>query len=249
MKKEKMDYLKIAKYLLKLEKRAYKLIKNKNINVQDKNTNDIVTNYDLAIEKFLIHELNNNYPDVKILSEEFNAKENINTTYFTIDPIDGTKNFANGNENWGIQIALIEDSEPVACAIFMPFFGSYIAGKGCGAYKNGKRMFTVSRELKYTLAEVNHFNLDSLNKNARTTFINSILEVRDCGASCKIYVSLAEGSLGLKLDYGKCNLWDIMPGILLSNEAGCITKKYRNWLVTATSEENLNQVIDILKIK
>ena len=170
-----MDYLKIAKYLLKLEKRAYKLFKNTNINVQDKNTNDIVTNYDLAIEKFLIHELNNNYPDVKILSEEFNAKENINTTYFSIDPIVGTKNFANGNENWGIQIALIEDSEPVACAIFMPFFGSYIAGKGCGAYKNGKRMFTVSRKLKYTLAEVNHFNLDSLNKNAKTTFINSIL--------------------------------------------------------------------------
>ncbi len=247
MKIESKNYLKIAKFLLKIEKQAYRKIKGLKFDINDKSSNDIVTSCDLYVEKFLLNKIHSVYPNTKIVSEESFSSVKAEGTFFTIDPIDGTKNFANGNENWGIQIAYIENDIPIASAIFMPYFGGFYAAKDCGAFKNGKRFFTTARELKYSLAEINYINLSLLNKKQYRNITQSVLDIRDCGASCKIYTSLAQGQLGVKLDIGHCNPWDVLPGIILTNEAKCETKQFDDFTITATSKENLDEIIGKLK--
>ena len=49
------------------------LISQKTFEVHQKGgENDLVTNLDLEIEKYLIKEIKENYPDYQIVSEEFN---------------------------------------------------------------------------------------------------------------------------------------------------------------------------------
>lgn len=72
------------------------------------------------------------------------------------------------------------------------------------------------------------------------------MDIRRYGASCRIYTYLAESKLGARIDYGKYNVWDNYPGIPLANEVGCVTKEENNWLVTASSEENLNKIFEVI---
>ena len=88
-------YYKMVKNLKKIIHNAIKLGYKQKLIINNKGINDIVTSMDITCEKYIIAMLNKYYPNVPILSEEFNPKNKVQNTYFTIDPIDGTVNFAN----------------------------------------------------------------------------------------------------------------------------------------------------------
>jgi myo-inositol-1(or 4)-monophosphatase len=68
-------------------------------------TSDLVTEADLASEKFIRAELLRHYPTFDFWGEESN--EPPSSEYFWIvDPIDGTNNFANGLPYFAVNIAL-----------------------------------------------------------------------------------------------------------------------------------------------
>lgn len=238
--------LNLAKYLLKISKKAYKFAEKQNLVINDKKAHDLVTSYDLNIEKFLIKKLNTDYPNIKIVSEEYNKEIEATGTYFAIDPIDGTLNFSNNIPDFAVQIAYVENNETLASSIYFPNIANYIAGKDCGAYRNGKRIHTIKRELYHSLAEIVGLKKDENFSSVSSKLCEKVLDERRCGASCRIFANLAEGKLGALIAYGKVNSWDVLPGILLANEAGCVTKEENDWLVTANSEENLNKVYEII---
>lgn len=238
------NYLEIAKFLLKLEKNAYKQAKKQNIDVSDKKAHDLVTNYDFAIEKSLIAGLNKKFPNIKIVSEEFNNSVKAEGTYFIIDPVDGTINFANKSEQWGVQVAYIENDEIKASAIFMPFIGEYIAGKGFGAFKNGKRFYVEEKDMKHCLL-TSDCELDE-NIAIYKAFTDEIMGWRKSGAACLDHVYLAEGVYGIYI-FNRCKLWDWMPGQLILLEAGCVMKDYKNVHVMANNEKVLKKTLAILK--
>ena len=68
--------------------------------------NDFVTVYDKKAEDYVIKEINKKFTTIKIIGEETSFQKNIdfsiidNGYYFTIDPIDGTKNYINKNKNF-----------------------------------------------------------------------------------------------------------------------------------------------------
>ncbi len=75
-----------------------------------------------------------------IVGEEFGATGGGHRFYWLIDPIDGTKSFANGLPTFGTLLALMdrETGEPLAGVIHMPALSeTYAAGKGLGATCNG----------------------------------------------------------------------------------------------------------------
>lgn len=241
--------LSLAKYLLKISKQAYNFAQKQKLEVKDKNVHDLVTNYDFNIEEFLIEKLHKSFPQVKIVSEEYNAFVKAKGTYFVIDPIDGTLNFANNLPDFGVQIAYVENDEILSSVIYMPKVGSYIAGKGCGAYKNGKRLVVNPKPLDHSLIELIYPRDNKVITNYIEKIRNSAMDVRRYGASCRIYTYLAENILGARIDYGKFNVWDNYPGILLANEAGCVTYERTNWLITASNEQNLNTILSIINRK
>ena len=101
---------------------------------------DLVTDIDYLVERFLIERIRAEYPDFAIISEEFNADTELSDNCFIIDPIDGTKNFANGLPLWGIQVACRKNGETIASVISMPALKEFYFANESGAYLNGKKI-------------------------------------------------------------------------------------------------------------
>ena len=239
------SYLDIAKYLMKLEKQTFKLAKKQKIMVSDKKEHDLLTNYDTFMEKYLIENLNRTFPDAGVVSEEYNPTAKGKGTYFVIDPVDGTVNFANKiYDRWGIQIAYVENDSISASAILIPSMGEYIAGRGEGAFKNGKPLHVEVKDFKHSLFAFDCE--DEENFNLIRMFRKEYLSWRKTGCACVDHVFTAEGIYGLYI-YNRCKLWDWTPGILLLTEAGCVTADYKNLHVMANNQEILDKATKILK--
>ena len=110
----------ITKFIINIVKKSAKIINN-DLKISAKGEKgDLVTNFDFSIEKFLIEKISKNYPDFDIISEETSSDKKLSDNCFTIDPIDGTVNFANGLPMWSIQVACIKDSKTISAVLFFP---------------------------------------------------------------------------------------------------------------------------------
>ena len=78
-----------------------------------------VTSADLAVDRLLKTALCGARPDYGWLSEETedNDERLTRTRTFVVDPIDGTRGFINGSDQWCICAAVVEDSRPVAAVV------------------------------------------------------------------------------------------------------------------------------------
>lgn len=90
-----------------------------------KKDGSIVTEADLAVERFLKERLHS--ADQCWIGEEsaekISAKQlsrDLSKTGFIIDPIDGTMNYANGLEMWGISIGYIENGQFSHGGVYLP---------------------------------------------------------------------------------------------------------------------------------
>ncbi len=96
-----------------------------------------VTEADTAIEAMVRERIRERYPGDAILGEE-NGLEGEGERCWIIDPIDGTKNFADGVQVWATLIALAVADEPVVGVANAPALGErYEAARGAGARLNG----------------------------------------------------------------------------------------------------------------
>lgn len=93
-----------------------------NVNVRDKGGDEgPVTDADLAAEEIVVGGLRQRFPDDAILSEE--AKQRIDLAaprLWCVDPIDGTREFVNGVDEWAVMAGLLVDGLPAVGAIGMP---------------------------------------------------------------------------------------------------------------------------------
>lgn len=99
----------------------------------DYQANDIISKY-----------LQKHTPDIPIMSEEtqhadFRERKEWNQ-YWLIDPIDGTQEFIARSGDFAVNIALIEDNQPVIGVIYWPVGETlYFASKDCGAFKESPK--------------------------------------------------------------------------------------------------------------
>lgn len=99
-----------------------------------------VTAADHAAHDVIVAELARTYPQVPIFSEEsggidYQERENWDE-FWLVDPLDGTKEFINRTGEFTVNIALIQNREPVLGVVTVPLKNeAYIAAKGVGAFK------------------------------------------------------------------------------------------------------------------
>ena len=99
-----------------------------------------VTEADIAIEDAIRKAVRATYPDDGVLGEEGGAQGEGRRRWI-VDPIDGTKNFADGVQIWSNLIALAVDDEPVVGVVNLPALGErYEARTGGGARLNGEEI-------------------------------------------------------------------------------------------------------------
>ncbi|MEP0154767.1 3'(2'),5'-bisphosphate nucleotidase CysQ [Pseudophaeobacter sp.] len=99
-----------------------------------------VTEADLAVNAMLETMLPQARPDYGWLSEESedSAARLSKDRVFIIDPIDGTRSFAEGSATWAHSLAVADRGEITAAVIYLPQRDLlYTAAKGSGAFCNG----------------------------------------------------------------------------------------------------------------
>lgn len=110
------------------------------IAVSRKEDDSPLTQADLAAHHVIDAGLSRLTPGLPILSEESVAlpyAERRNwTSYWLVDPLDGTREFIKRNGEFTVNIALIEDHAPVLGVVYAPALNLlFFAAKGQGAYR------------------------------------------------------------------------------------------------------------------
>lgn len=103
-----------------------------------------VTAADLESNECIINHLKVLDPDIPIISEETQSADYETRKswrqFWLVDPLDGTKEFVRGSDEFTVNIALIEDLEPVLGVIYLPAKKLlYYAQKGRGSWKQAGR--------------------------------------------------------------------------------------------------------------
>ncbi|MBI4354666.1 MAG: hypothetical protein HY595_05450 [Candidatus Omnitrophica bacterium] len=96
------------------------------LRVERKSDQSPVTIADRTIEQFLRRELARAFPGEVVVGEEFHSPAQRGTTYWTVDPIDGTRAFSRGLPTWGILIGRVERGKPVLGACRFPALKTFI---------------------------------------------------------------------------------------------------------------------------
>ena len=108
------------------------------LEVRTKADRSPVTEADLAIEAMIREEIRRRYPDDAVLGEESGLQGRAARRWI-VDPIDGTKNFADGVQLWSTLIALSVEGRIVLGVVSLPGIGErYQAVRGGGARLNGR---------------------------------------------------------------------------------------------------------------
>ena len=139
------EFLNFAKKLVNLSEKIIKKNSPHKLKINFKYDKSPVTKIDTEIEKKLRSLIQNKYPDHGIYGEEFANKKLGSSYVWVIDPIDGTKNFINGNGSYGTLIALCKDGHTIFGIINSPDIKKrWIGIKDNGAYCNGKKIKKTS---------------------------------------------------------------------------------------------------------
>jgi len=97
-----------------------------------------VTEADRRAEALILPLLAQATPEVPVISEEEAAAGRIpevDTRFWLVDPLDGTKEFIKRNGEFTVNIALIVDGVPVLGVVYAPALGRLFAGaQGQGAW-------------------------------------------------------------------------------------------------------------------
>jgi len=111
------------------------------VEVTAKSDNSPVTAADLAAHHVLIDGLKTLAPDIHILSEEDAdiplSERSSWDRWWLVDPLDGTKEFIAGSEEFTVNVALVENGQVVFGVVSMPTNDRcYFGGQGLGAWRS-----------------------------------------------------------------------------------------------------------------
>lgn len=118
-------------------------IVRRGFDVESKSDFSPVTEADRAAELIILAALARAAPGVPVIAEEEVAAGRIpahDRRYFLVDPLDGTKEFVRGGDDYTVNIGLIEDGAPRLGAVFAPASGRTYEGLvGVGAWLDSGR--------------------------------------------------------------------------------------------------------------
>lgn len=190
--------------------------------VIEKNPGDLVTIADREAEVIITAALLEAYPDAVVLGEEAHSLDHsVMERYlaaehaFTVDPVDGTKNFVHGSPDHAVMVSETVDGQAVRAWIWQPEHQvAWVAERGAGTWCDGVRQ-----------------HVSAVAADGEPRGVTSIWALRDqqlgdlprmglswvcCGVD---YPKLISGDADYIL-YSRTNPWDHVPGSLMVTEAG-----------------------------
>ena len=200
-------------------------IYQKDFSVEYKEDQSPLTEADLASHHLICDELSKFYPDIPILSEEsvnsFTLADE-NACYWCVDPLDGTKEFIKKNDEFTVNIALIQNQQTILGVIDVPAKSIvYAAVKGQGAFKQKdenelQKIQVKPQEPDHLIFAVSRSHLDHQTKSMVDDYQAEMLQA---GSALKL-AYLAEGVVDVYPRFGPTMLWDVAAGQCIIEEAG-----------------------------
>jgi len=188
-----------------------------------------VTEADHAAEAIIVAGLRQAAPDIPVIAEEEVAGGRITAAsqqYWLVDPLDGTREFAAGNDEFAVNIGLVRDGAPVLGVVGIPAAGELFGGiVGRGAWKRiGSTQIAVHTRLPpeeglTVLASRYHGNSTRLDDFLRGKRVAKLINF---GSSVK-FCRLAEGIADLYPRFGRTMEWDTCaPQAVLEAAGGTV---------------------------
>jgi len=185
-----------------------------------------VTIADRHAELIILERLAAAYPDVPVLAEEEACAGRIpelGARFFCVDPLDGTKGFVARTGEFTVNIALVEDGEPVAGVIYAPdprllYYGARGEGAFRALHKQEPEPIRVRPRPAAGLTGIgsrNHAAAGTAERNARL----GVTDYLPSGSSLK-FCRLAEGAADVYPRYGRTMEWDTAAGQAILEAAG-----------------------------
>ncbi|MBE6532157.1 MAG: inositol monophosphatase [Ruminococcaceae bacterium] len=255
------DYSSLLESVIALVKEAAELARKTELSVIEKGApENIVTESDLAVQRFLHERLGELLPRSAFFCEEEGLCENSGECVWIIDPIDGTANYSRGIHESAISVALVVGKEARLGVVYNIFTGDiFSAVRGGGAFLNGKKITVSKRSFREglfcTAMCVYKKELAAL---CRDVIYDAYMECNDLRRF---------GGCALELCYiaaGRCELffemrvfpWDYAAAYLILSEAGGVLYGFdgeeldfskTTMLVGANNRENYEKLAGIVK--
>ena len=195
--------------------------------IDAKAADDVVTVADKEAELILAEGLAKILPEAAIVGEEAAHADPAllerlgDTLCWIIDPIDGTNNFAKGQQPFGVMIALAEAGETIAGWIYDPLSGRLChAHRGGGAWIGAERVTARPTGAKPPIAAISLVFMDQVKRAAVKQHIAphyTLVDIPRCAA--EQYPRLVLGVNDLSI-FERTLAWDHAAGVLFVNEAG-----------------------------
>lgn len=197
--------------------------KNEEYTFETKNDGSPVGQADIASHNYIYKSLNevSSWP---IISEELpvNNQQRLSwKKFWLVDPLDGTKDFLAHNDEFTVNIALIEDSKPILGVVHIPALKvTYYAAKGEGAFKKDKNIIStvssLSERQELICLESRFHSSPHTEKLCRAL---NIKKIQKFGSSIKL-CKIAEGEADVYPRFEPTKEWDTAAGQSILEEAG-----------------------------
>ena len=177
-----------------------------------------VSEADIRTNDLLESRLRSATPDYGWLSEESvddDSRLGKRLTWI-VDPIDGTRGYLAGREDWCVSVALVEDAAPVLAAVFVPVSDEFFfAVRGQGATLNDRPIGAATgTELDFSRVAGPKPLVERLNASSNEVVLHPRI-----GSLALRLCRVADGSLDAAFAGGQSRDWDLAAANLIVHEA------------------------------
>lgn len=198
-----------------------------NIAVQQKADHSPLTEADLAAHRLIEHGLNQMTRQIPVLSEESaTIPYSVRAAwkcYWLVDPLDGTREFIKRNDEFTVNIALIEEGRPVLGVVYAPAMDLlYFADSTHGAFKESHDQ--AAQPIKARQLDLEGITVAGSRSHANERmqgFLRNLStpELISLGSSLKICL-VAEGKADVYPRLGPTSEWDTGAAQCILEQAG-----------------------------
>jgi 3'(2'), 5'-bisphosphate nucleotidase len=216
--------------------RAIMAVRGSKAGLQHKPDGSPVTQADLDADRIICARLASLLPGIPVVTEEASETHAFSGAgrFILVDPLDGTREFTSGRDEFTVNIALIERGEPVAGAVYAPALSRlYVAG--ASAFRAEVRpeqavpglqamrpLTTNAVSYEALRAVASHSHLDSATRSWLD--IRPIGELRSAGSSLK-FCMIADGEADVYPRLAPTMEWDTAAGhAVLAAAGGCVVR-------------------------
>jgi fructose-1,6-bisphosphatase/inositol monophosphatase family enzyme len=192
---------------------------------------DLVTIVDKAAERYLIDALGAIIPGAAFIGEEATCEDpsllnalSAPMPAWLIDPVDGTKNFAHGNADFGVMLALVEGGRTKASWMAVPAAQpsgfTVVAERGKGTHIHGRRVESA-RDMPHIPRGTIHTRMmpADIAQDVLGTLRGRYESRPSTGSAATEYSAIIRGEKDFVI-YFRLLPWDHAPGALAVTEAG-----------------------------